>query len=98
MGIPLDVIKIARKTIGQEFYWNSRDQWPRLYTNAYNEGQRREQRYASLDQERMNTVQSPMMMRKSGRASVEMGTSPERPGSVVSVRSKNSNKKAKPKN
>ena len=39
-----------------------------------------------------------MNMRKSGRVSVEMGTSPERPGSVVSVRSKNSNKKSKPKN
>ena len=49
MGLPLDVIKAARKCIGQEFYWNSRDQRPRLYTNAYNEGHRREQRYASLD-------------------------------------------------
>ena len=64
---------------------------------AYNEGQRLQQRYASQDNERKSIVQSPKRQNRGGRESAEMATSPERPGSVVSVKSKGSNKKNKPK-
>ena len=64
---------------------------------AYNEGQRLQQRYASQDNERKSIVQSPKRQNRGGRESAEMATSPERPGSVTSVKSKGSNKKSKPK-
>ena len=64
---------------------------------AYNEGLRLQQRYASQDQERKNSIHSPKRQNRGGRESAEMATSPERPGSVISAKSKNSNKRSKAK-